>query len=166
MYWSYICVILFSFWSVISWNFSKKLSSKYNVWWYNESYWILHDTGLSGVSVWLYFIKLTNTAIHSKPITSWGTLVAVLTNYIGFAVALASHFIALTTEGALRITMAGWKQSGDNTISLYKTLYAFRITVHLHRAPSWMMEEILQMSLEHISASAGIGVIRKESIHM
>lgn len=38
--------------------------------------------------------------------------------------------------------------------------------VHLRRAPPWMMEEILQMSLEHISARAGIGVIMKESTHM
>lgn len=66
-----------------------------------------------------YFPKLTNAAIHSKPITSWGTLVAVLADYIGFTMTLASHFTALTTEGALRITMAGCKQSQDNTIHLY-----------------------------------------------
>lgn len=67
-----------------------------------------------------YFPKLTNAAIHTKPITSWGTLVAVPANYIGFTMTLTSHFTALTTEGALRITMAGCKQSQDNTIHILK----------------------------------------------
>lgn len=51
---------------------------------------------------------LTSTAINSKSICSWGTLVTTPTHHVGFTAALTSDLIALTAEGALGVTLAGW----------------------------------------------------------
>lgn len=46
-----------------------------------------------------------STTIHSKAVGSWGTLVTVLTNDIGFTSTLASNLFTVTTEGTLRIAL-------------------------------------------------------------
>lgn len=58
--------------------------------------------------------RLTSTAVHSKAIGSWGTLVTATTNHVGFTLTLTSHLITLATEGALRVALTGWIQTADN----------------------------------------------------
>lgn len=109
---------------------------------------------------------LTSTATDSEAVTSWGALVAALTNDVGFAKTLTPHWVTLTAEGALRVTVTGWQHRRD-TVSFSRLRSCCRARPgHLRRAPSWMMEEMLQTSVEHTSARAGVGAIRKESRHM
>lgn len=52
-------------------------------------------------------MELTSTAINSEAVGSWGALVTALTHHVGFTVAVTSHFITLTGEGALGVTLTG-----------------------------------------------------------
>lgn len=108
---------------------------------------------------------LTSTATGSEAVTSWGALVAALTNHVGFAKTLTPHWVTLTAEGALRVTVTGWERRRD-TVSSSRLRSCRARPGHLRRAPSWMREEMLQTSVEHTSARAGVGAIRKESRHM
>lgn len=131
--------------------------------------WIMWPWGVwnpaSGVWLWVPPpFKLTRTAIGSKAIGSWSAAVTALTDHVRFTETLAPHWVTLTAQGALGITAAGCKQHRQRELELQ--LGRWRCARSLPRAPPWMMEEMLQRRVEHTSARAGIGVIRKESTHM
>lgn len=59
----------------------------------------------------LYHVnRLTSTAINSKAIGSWSTLVTAPTHHVRFTMALTSDLITFTAEGALWVALASWIQ--------------------------------------------------------
>lgn len=54
--------------------------------------------------------RLTSAAAHTEAVGPRGTLVTAPANHVGFTTALTSHYVTLTAEGALRVTLTGWIQ--------------------------------------------------------
>lgn len=56
--------------------------------------------------------QLTSAAAGSEAKAPWGALVTALADHVGFTRTLPPHCVTLAAEGALRITLTGWKHTG------------------------------------------------------
>lgn len=54
--------------------------------------------------------NITNTAVGSKSICSWCTLVTTTANYVGSTLTLTTYLFTLHTQWTLRITVASYKE--------------------------------------------------------